>query len=226
VRPFAVVAALIGLPLLAALAVLVLTAEGETAGETLRDGASRPESPLAAPSDPAEPAFAAPSKSAAPEHTDAPPAPALKPGSARLVPVDLTRVAPPAYGSKPWARLVTTPVEWLKLFEELHAPEWRSLDPLEGKPQPPPMGPAEVIVVVGLGERPRMDYDVRIEPVEPRGDELRLRLTVEAHAGLAPEVVTRPAFAYRIPRASIGRGGVVVADEGGYEIAALVLPAR
>jgi len=218
-RGVIVVAALLGLPLAAA-AVLMATI-----GETKARGANDPQQPVRdkEPGTHGGPAVAAPVPDRPVEKPIA--APVAEP-KGPMTPVDITRVAPAAYGAKPWARLVAKPDEWQKVFRELHAAEGRPTDPLATPPSAAPFDPeTEVIVVIGLGERARMDYAMVVEPVAPRGRELRLRLKIANPGRIAVEVVTRPAQAYRISRAAAANG-VSVVDEEGYEIAAMELPAR
>lgn len=221
----AVVGVLLGLPAAALLLLVILPDGGRGLAASSPSERSNPGAG-AIPGAPGPAEAAAPAaQEKDPTKADTPPPPEHVPGSGRIVPLDLTRVAPRSFGTAPWARLATTPEAWKALYEELHAVEWRNPDPITGNPPPPAFDPAhEAVLVVGLGMRPRMDYDLMLEPIAPRHDEVRYRLKVDAFAGMVTEVVTWPAQAYRIPRAPVEKRGLAVVDEAGNEIAAF--PAR
>ncbi len=150
---------------------------------------------------------------------------AHRPGAPPLRWIDLTRTAPASRGDGLWFALLADPVEWEQLFRSMHEAEARWVDPLEGPTPAPGFDPEhELILVVGLGLRPRIDYSIHLEPVAPRAPEARYRLRVETPPGFVTEVPTRPAQAYRIPRSVVGDRGLVVENELGLELAILAPP--
>ncbi|MBL8693894.1 MAG: hypothetical protein JNJ88_07315 [Planctomycetes bacterium] len=148
-----------------------------------------------------------------------PKAPEHRPGSPRLVPIDLTNLAPLAFGKDLWGKIVMDPEEWRSLFKQIHEFDHSYRSALEGEAPLPGFDVLdEAIFVLGLGERPRLDFTVALEPVEPIQEEARYRLRLETLPGHTTEVRVRPAHVYRLPRARLERGGLVVVDKDGVEL--------
>jgi len=148
-----------------------------------------------------------------------PKAPEHRPGSPRLVPIDLTNIAPIAFGRDLWGKIVVDPEEWRSLFKQIHEFDHSYRSALEGEaPLPGFDALDEAIFVLGLGEKPRLDFTVALEPIEPVKEEARYRLRVESLPGHTTEVKVRPAHVYRLPRARLERGGLVVVDKEGVEL--------
>ena len=150
-----------------------------------------------------------------------------EPGQGPIPPVDLTNMAPEKLGKTPWFRLLKSQNEWQEMWDSIHADEPKRNDPIEEPPGPLPMiDGEEAVLVVGLGDRPRIDYAAIFQPVAPKFGEARYRLEIQTMAGPPVEVATRPVRVWFVPIAAMGKVGLVVENEKGLEIARFDVPEK
>jgi hypothetical protein len=142
-------------------------------------------------------------------------------GEGPIAPVDLTNLAPAKLGDKLWCRFVTKPNDWAELWESLHEADGPRHDPLEEPPGPPALIPGkEGFLVIGLGERARIDYTMILELTDSKFGEARYRFTSDKQLVESPlEAKTRPARVWLLPTGPMRKFGLVIEDKLANEIA-------
>jgi hypothetical protein len=134
---------------------------------------------------------------------------------ARQVPVSVVRAGTqcPGQGAEPSVVLVSTPEGWRSAFPaELGTEETAA---------PPANFAREVVVVVGMGQRPTGGYAVELK--ETKGvvkdgiAAIQVVFRSPAPDAMVTQALTRPCLAVRLPRKDVRE--VKVADEGGRIVA-------
>lgn len=141
-----------------------------------------------------------------------------KPGSGVLAPFDVTNIADSSFGLGRFILFTHDPGEWDHWWRLLHDADRGTTE--ADSPDPPPFDPAEEgLLLIGVGERPRMDYAITLEAVNPKYGEMRYRFAVSTLPTPPVEVRTRPARVWLVPLRAIPEAGLVIEDEQGFELA-------